>query len=306
MDNVRCEHCGRELPLNETLTIQDKHICKSCSDNYYSEQEGDQADAVQPQIDPNICFNCQKDNGSEPLPLLANLPICDQCAELYRNRPFPLWVKAFFAAVLALVIFSCIWNARFMRGYFAMNNAFEAFDVSEFEKAASLMQYASQDIPESADLQTLNCYFQGINYLHQDRSKEALALFQKCGSQLPPDYNLDFLILSAQIGVAFDEKDYDTFLKLALKMKNMNPQDQFSLGMVSSAYACKYAETGSEEYKTQALTNLEDAKKMAPENPDFLDYQQRILYRLHSREIITNDEFHKRFPNGWSQPEKEQ
>ena len=43
---------------------------------------------------------------------------------------------------------------------------------------------------------------------------------------------------------------------------------------------------------------------MASATPEFKEYENRILHRLQSREIITQAEFARRFPNGWS-PEQE-
>ena len=74
---------------------------------------------------------------------------------------------------------------------------------------------------------------------------------------------------------------------------------------MASAYACKYAVTGDEQFKEESLKKLEEARSVAGNNEVFEEYQQRILHRLYTREIIKRDEFIKRFPNGWEKPRED-
>ena len=73
------------------------------------------------------------------------------------------------------------------------------------------------------------------------------------------------------------------------------------MGM-ASAHACKYAVTGDEKHKKEAMRFLDEAAKL-PQTPEFAKSRERMLYRLHSRKIIDRKEFEKQFPNGWK-PEK--
>jgi hypothetical protein len=138
--------------------------------------------------------------------------------------------------------------------------------------------------------------------LSQDKSKEALAAFLASKSKLPKGYPVEDLICRAEILVAFDNKDYDKFIKLALEDKNKHPENYSSAAQLSSAYSCKYAVTGDNSYKEKSLSELEKARqllKTEKEKKSFEEHKPRILYRIESREIITRQEFQKRFPNGW-------
>ena len=46
-------------------------------------------------------------------------------------------------------------------------------------------------------------------------------------------------------------------------------------------------------------SKLEEAKKLNDKQLQADNYEERIRYRLESREIINREEFVKRFPNGW-------
>jgi hypothetical protein len=81
------------------------------------------------------------------------------------------------------------------------------------------------------------------------------------------------------------------------------------MGLIASAYACKYAVTGNEQFKQQSLEFLKKAKIISEQQGrlnDFEEYEDRILHRLETREIISRKEFIQKFPNGWKNQQKEQ
>jgi hypothetical protein len=79
------------------------------------------------------------------------------------------------------------------------------------------------------------------------------------------------------------------------------PTHYLGKATLASAWACKHAQTGEPAFRERALECLEEAAKMAQGDPQFTEYEDRIRHRLDSREIITRDEFQRRFPNGWKQ-----
>lgn len=67
---------------------------------------------------------------------------------------------------------------------------------------------------------------------------------------------------------------------------------------MASALACKYAVTGDEAMKREALQVLDRAAGMRHENQEPFDYYvRRIRHRLDTHEIITRAEFDRRFPD---------
>ncbi len=308
MQTVKCENCGQQFPMNETFRINAVVLCRVCGEQAASEQKDIDIKSVKQQIDPTICFNCGKDHNQQHLPMLAGLPVCLQCETFFRHRPFPHWVKVFLFIMFALVACALVWNIRFIQAYVEMRSSVRAFYKNDLEKAAELMDSASAHVPENSELLAMAALYQSILLLGQDRPAEALEVINSCrSSSLPQGLNetLDQLAIAAEIGVAFDNKDYDRFLAMAIENYNINPDDVTNCGQVASAYACKFAVTGDEQFRKKSLEILDKAKTLSKADPYFSEYERRILHRLYSREIITRSEFQKRFPDGWKEPAKE-
>jgi len=167
------------------------------------------------------------------------------------------------------------------------------------------MSSAAAFVPENEDLRVLATFFEGIVLLRQDQNAAALKKLERYRNRLPVAYDVESLIVQAQMGVAFDAKDYDGFLSGAQALHQRRPQDATSQATLASAWACKYAVTGETTFQDQALLCLKQAEDMAQGNPDFKEYGERIRYRLATREIIDRKEFQKRFPNGWNGQKEE-
>lgn len=251
------------------------------------------------QIDPPVCHRCNSDSGDVPLQMVAGMPTCETCHAYMHHYPFPAWIKASATGLALLVVFAAMWNLRFMRGYREMNGSMKALGEGDVVQADSLARSAARRVPESMDLAALVAYFDGIADLRENKSAEALRSLKKAGERLPPTFGVDDLIVQARIGEAFDNKNYDEFLALATQAADKYPNDASTRAMVASALACKFATTGDESLQEQALTNLTQAKALAAGVPGMDDYEQRILHRLNSREIIDGKEFNLRFPHGW-------
>ena len=108
----------------------------------------------------------------------------------------------------------------------------------------------------------------------------------------------DDALLQAEAGAAFDAKDYDTFLAKSMEVLKRHPNEPMALAAVASAYACKYAATGLDAHRQEALKYLDSAAQRG-QGPELAEYRQRILHRLQTREIISREEFYRRFPLGW-------
>jgi len=296
----KCEQCGQEFPMNETILAGTHVVCEPCCRQILASPNAGQL-KLEREADPTICVNCRSDNGSIEWHKLAGLPVCNQCETFFRNRPFPNWIKLSFAAVIALVVVSLAWNLRFFQAYFGTRAAFAAMEQGDFETAAQQMSAAAEHVPECADLGLLNTYFEGANLLCQNRPAEALVKLTACKDKLPPQYSVEMLIGDARCGAAFEARDYDGFLAAAQAVERQQPNDCMSVATVASAWACKYAQAGDAVARQNALSHLEQARKITPTRPEFKEYENRIMHRLQSREIITREEFVQRFPNGWTE-----
>jgi len=290
--------------MNETIRVVDRILCDACCDQYLAGRDSPETN-LERQVDPTICVNCRSDNGAAELPRLAGAPVCGQCEAFFRNRPFPPWIKLAFAAVLALVVVSLVWNLRFFQAYAASKASFTSLARGDIEAASERMAAAAKHVPESADLRVMATYFEGVTLLRGDRCAEALAKLVQCKDRLPAELGVEMLILQAKCGAAFDAKDYDGFLAAAQVLEQKMPTYHMGKATLASAWACKYVQTGDPGARQNALSYLEQARTIAPDDPELKEYENRILHRLYTREILARAEFAQRFPNGWSQEKEE-
>ena len=302
MIKVKCAQCGQILPMKNTSKTDDRILCVDCYKKLTLTQETVVSD-FKHQVDPAVCGRCGFDNGSNPLPTLANQPMCQQCADTLRNRPFPSWIKASFAGLIIFVVLAAAWNMRFVLAWKYTRVALKLME-QDMGQAAARVRTALSRVPESSDLQAFSAFFDGVFYLQQDKSGEALASLEKCRRRLPSTFGVDILILRAKAGVAFNARDYDGFLMIAKEMIVKKPEVHFTYAMLASACACKYAVTRDTAFHEQSMAALDRARAISGGDPSFKEYEQRILHRLYTQEILTPEEFHRRFPNGWQQ-EKE-
>jgi len=304
MITCKCEQCGGEFPMSDTLRVADRILCDACCEQTLADQTAPRPN-LERQFDPTICANCKRDNGTTELPRLAGLPVCGPCEAFFRNRPFPVWIKAALAAVIVLVAVSLAWNLRFFRAYLAFKRSFVCFAQGQPEAASVQMSSAAACVPECQDLHTLATYMQGVTLLYQNQCAAALAKLTQCKDRLPSRYGVESLILQARGGAAFDAKDYDGFLAAAQTLDQQAPAVYMNKATLASALACKYAQTGDAGFRERALECLGQAKTLARGDPQFQEYETRIRHRLHSRQILTPEEFHERFPDGWSGQKEE-
>jgi hypothetical protein len=252
-----CENCKQVFPASELFQVGSRTLCSACGEAFLAENSVPK-ESVWKESDPTVCVNCGADNGEKPWSTLMTAPTCDDCLSFYRNRPYPTWVKWWFVAIVVFVIFSLGWNLRFMRAYFEMHASFKAMRSGEVEEAATLMHAAAEHVPEESSLRTLEHFDQGLVALKNGKDAEALSLFDQC-RDMPASYGVDQLRSEAEIGVAFEKKDYDRFVALAEQLQARNPANPIAAAQVASALACKYAVTGDENYRQQSFEKLKAA-----------------------------------------------
>lgn len=303
MKQVICEQCGQGSPMNQMFTVFGRTLCETCGNQALAQHPGGaQPGDVVRLVDPTICGKCGVDEGQRELGRVAGVPVCRLCEDELRHRPYPAWIKVSLALLLALAVFSFVYNYRFFAGYVEMHGAGRAMAKRDVGRAAALMSAAAAHVPEAREFKDLADFFTGMDLMAKDQSAEAIPFLQGAATRLPAGTDLrlaaETFLAQAKAGAAFDAKDYDAFLARESEIMKAHPNDPISMAGVASAHACKYAVTGDAAHKQQALHYLDLATKSA-KGPEFAEYRQRILYRLHSREIVNKKEYDRRFPNGW-------
>lgn len=300
MNRFKCERCGNTFPMNGMFKASDRNFCGDCVEEALQDPDMPLEGAVERQIDPTVCAKCGYDNGSVALEKCAGMPVCHQCDDFLRHRPFPGWIKLSFAILIVVVVFSMLWNWRFIQGYQEMNASYKYLQIGDIKEASASMSDAARKIPESQDLHLLALYMEGRLLLWQNKPREALDKLSLCVNKLYPAYGVDEFILHARIGIAFESKDYDGYISCAKSLDQKHPNDFMSKATLASAYACKYAESDDRKYLDESLMFLDQSREMGGADPSFKEFEMRIKYRLHSKEVISREEYYKRFPNGWN------
>jgi len=140
---------------------------------------------------------------------------------------------------------------------------------------------------------------QAAKLSEQEKDEEAAELMQEAANEYPESPDLALAATMYNGFAAFDRKDYDRFLALSRRALQTKPDDPGLVGTVASALACKYAVSGDNQFRTEAEQLLERARILSQGSPElksrYLEYSERIRYRLDSREILTKKEYDKRF-----------
>ncbi|WP_309640688.1 hypothetical protein [Flavobacterium sp.] len=301
MRKTECNNCNdKNKPINETVNVDEKVYCSTCFETSFPEQKGLEGKKIEKKFDPTICASCQKDFENQELKLIGVYPHCNECEIKIKNKIFPIWVKGFFAGVIFIVIFSFFWNWKYFDAFNKIKKSNELFQKGDYSNATNLMNSASIEVPEVEDLKTLKTYYKGVEYLTKDKNDEALKEFNICKNKVPQDYNINVLILQAKIGSCFNKKDYNGFLLASKENFKIDSTSSMSFSSVASAYACIYADKGDLNAKKLALENIEKAKLIDNKSTESKFYYNFLDYRITTRQIITREEFIKKYPNGWT------
>jgi hypothetical protein len=133
------------------------------------------------------------------------------------------------------------------------------------------------------------------------KSADAAKLMHQAATLYPQMPGLDFAAESLDAGAAYERADFDSFLRISASQWKEQPSS-FTAAQLASAFACKYALTGTMDFRSQAEAMLEKARQLAQTDVgavnSLAEYAPRIQYRLDSRKIITKQEYDRRFRNG--------
>jgi hypothetical protein len=298
---VSCSHCSKEnVPLNDTIKISGKVYCSDCFESEFPEKEDLKGLIVEKEFDPTVCASCSIDFDTIELKKISTYPICNQCETTIKNRTFPMWVKGFFIGILVIVVTAFSWNWKYYQAYDNIKQSNQYAQKGNYTQAAVLMGSASEKVPQVEDLRTLASYYKGIGLLTEDKSQAALIEFNNCKDKMPPEYNIQSLIIQARIGIGFDNKDYEAFLAASKENLALDTTLAISWTSVASAYACIYAEKGDNDAKKQAEIYLDKAKSIDSTSEAAIQYYNMVDYRLQTRQIIRREEFISKYPNGWT------
>jgi hypothetical protein len=177
---------------------------------------------------------------------------------------------------------------------------FEDADKPEFKEVNDLWNRASAALADIEKAEKLD--------EEDGHEVEADRLVHEASAKYPEFPYMELLVDRFDSGVAFAKKDYDAFLSLAEKDFAKFPSSS-SAAMVASALDCKYAVSGDTQYRQRSEEMFAKAKEMAKGNEEAMknlaEFEERHKYRLETRQIITKNEYDRRFrPNQQSASSK--
>jgi tetratricopeptide (TPR) repeat protein len=170
---------------------------------------------------------------------------------------------------------------------------FEDSSKENFKEVSALWDRATRALNEAEQAAQLE---------QQDgKAVEAARLMHEAASTYP---EMPGLVLAAEYydeDVAFERRDYDSFLSIAEKQWKEHAGANTAAAM-ASALACKYAVIGDVSYRQRSEEMLAKALQMAHSDPEATksleEFVDRNKYRLESRQIITKAEYDRRFRSG--------
>jgi hypothetical protein len=299
MFTITCPGCQRaEVPMKDCYRIGDHLKCAQCAERDFPTESDRSAAKAVSLADMGTCGFCGKQKPEVTIKDMSGSPVCTACSQNLISRPFPTWVKAFFAGVLLLVGVSMAWNWRFFQAQRTLEELGETVREGDVEATLAGIKRFEDLVPESFGLQAARYYYEGIQALQQDSSEKALRLFEETHAYAPGEFELDYYITQARLGFAFDQGNYHEFLHESRKLGGLIPEDPMRFAYLASAHACLYASTDNALHRDSAEHFLAQAH-VDGDSAAVAEYEARIRYRLHSKEIVSSKEYYARFPEGW-------
>jgi hypothetical protein len=149
MRKANCSACNTAAPVSDLYSVDDAIYCEPCANQRFNQiKAAGGVPRVATITDPTMCAKCGLDNGSSELLKTAGLPLCMPCAQAVMERPFPTWLKASLALMLAL-LFVALWHGR---GYFKTGKSLvrgeRLVDQKHYAEAIPYLQPVVVSAPE--------------------------------------------------------------------------------------------------------------------------------------------------------------
>lgn len=172
---------------------------------------------------------------------------------------------------------------------------FEDGQSAQFLEVNSLWDHANEAFKKAE---------QAGKLAQQDgKSAQAAKLMHDAASLYPQLPGFAFAAESLDGGAAFERRDFDSFLAVSEHQWKEQPASE-TAAQLASALSCKYAVTGTTDFRKRAEEMMDKARQLAQGDSEALksidEYVPRIQYRLNSRKIITKQEYDHLFRSGKS------
>jgi tetratricopeptide (TPR) repeat protein len=168
---------------------------------------------------------------------------------------------------------------------------FEDGQSAEFLEVNSLWERANQALEKAQKASKLA--------ETSGNSAEAARLMHQAAATYPQSPWLQFAAEYFDGGAAFDRGDFDTYLSISEHQWKEQPDANTAVAL-ANAFACKYVLTGIIPLRERSMEMIEKSKQLANGDAETLkqlnEYIPLITYRIEKREIISRQEYFRRFP----------
>ncbi|HET8712460.1 MAG TPA: tetratricopeptide repeat protein [Gemmatimonadales bacterium] len=138
MRHLKCSSCGAQFHAGDMFTVDGATVCEPCGDRLLAEAQARQHEPQVTRIfDATICSRCNTDNGETDFRLIGGLPFCPRCGEALYAYPFPVWLKASFAALLLLLAFALWRNGPYFAAARHLVAGRRAMDRQDYQSAVT-------------------------------------------------------------------------------------------------------------------------------------------------------------------------
>lgn len=301
MKQVLCTKCNAQTDLNETYTLNNKIVCRTCAFDKASEIPGFPF-SLKKNRDPEVCFHCNGVSEKSHYRQYNGLPTCSKCERLLFKRR--IWISGLLLllAVLGLFFYNLFQTKDTIHLYMMINNARTAILENNLHDAQKHLNEASILFPDKAETRGTQAFLDGIQHLENYDNTAALAAFKIVSNTWDPFGEIDIHILITEMNKAFDENNYILMYENSCELQNYSDKVAGTSLLQASAAACMYAVTDEPSYKNEALEIIKSFAFIPDDMAKVLIPQ--IKYRLDSKEIIPAQEFYARFPDGYPIPKE--
>ncbi len=231
------------------------------------------------------------DNGVREFRVLGDLPLCPKCMSHRKRIRFPLRIKVASAACLLFGAWGFWHSVVRAKGIFLFRRGVLAFQDDRYADAGDDLGKARECVPDEPYFEDLEAYFRGFHSLSEGNPKEAVCWFQKSYQVNPRSKETTRMLHVAERHAAFADKRYDEYFRTSEALLDADDRSPAAWLAMAPAWACRFAITGREECRIQALACLKEAHDAGGADADDWMVEGWVKQMLEKRSIISLSEY---------------
>ena len=151
MRQATCQTCGVTTSVNSFYSFQGKTYCEPCvwKASKDAAANGQPAEYVS-LTDNSVCARCGAYSGdTKDHPVVGKLALCETCRPQVTNWPYPQWLKASLAVVLALLVIALATGRKYFSAGRNLYIGERLVDESQYAKALPYLEQTLKVAPRS-------------------------------------------------------------------------------------------------------------------------------------------------------------